>query len=85
MIVLEKTALLITMVGEKTLMGGIPGDVSITACRTFGGVKQKQNSNLIARNDEEWKYHRENAARNDLRWQIRPSHSIPVPDSTGDW
>jgi len=30
-IVLEKTALLITMVGEKTLMGGIPGDVSITA------------------------------------------------------
>ena len=43
-IVLEKTALLITMVGEKTLMGGIPGDVSITACRAFGEVKQKRSA-----------------------------------------
>lgn len=92
-IVLEKTALLITMVGEKTLMGGIPGDVSITACRTSiirrdisdsSSIGQLR-SNLIARNDEEWKYDRENAACNDLRQQIRLKPSIPAPDSPGGW
>jgi len=31
LIVLEKAALLMTMVGEKILSGGIPGEVSITA------------------------------------------------------
>ena len=74
-IVLEKTALLITMVGEKTLRGGVPGDVSITACRASDIWRGKTrifsicqlNRNLIARDNEEWKYDGENAARNDLR------------------
>ena len=75
-IVLEKTALLITMVGEKTLMGGIPGEVSITACETANIQKQNNiwrlltehpTTNLVARNDENWKYNREDTASNDLK------------------
>merc|ERR1719192_1608075 len=83
------------MVGEKTLMGGIPGDVSITACRTsiiWRDISDSSsigqlNSNLIARNDEEWKYDRENAACNDLtlreagddcKWKSKTKKIWPV-------